>query len=189
MLINPKGHIVHSMSEYIERSGLKYNRRFKDGLFNGKPIEDFPEWIHCSEYLPLIGLSVHGFVLPNGDWLKGTEPPEKALHAGLSVWDNLKFLNGHFLGFEVVVPGKNNYGEFLNKINGENWVSDSQLATSIDKSLEWMRKFNYSPDSVLRHSDVSGDELRGRGLGKKDPGRTFPWEVFKFEIERRSTDV
>ena len=34
-------------------------------------------------------------------------------------------------------------------------------------------------ENVVRHSDVSGDDIRGKGRGKKDPGSGFDWDAFK----------
>ena len=189
--INPKGHIVHAMSEYISREGLFYQGRkftmdpdFPDdkleGFFKGKKIKEYPEWIHCTEWIPLIGLSVHGYVMPDGSWVVGERTdPEKCHHAGKSEWKDLTGLNNHFLGFEVIVEGKNSYGQFIKKINTTNWVSDSVLVKCLEKSKEWMKEYGYGRDMVVRHSDVSGDSVRGEGKGKQDPGKMFPWELFK----------
>ena len=32
---------------------------------------------------------------------------------------------------------------------------------------------------VCRHSDCSGDHVRGKGKGKPDPGNGFDWDAFK----------
>ena len=32
---------------------------------------------------------------------------------------------------------------------------------------------------VCRHSDCSGDPVRGKGKGKPDPGNGFDWDAFK----------
>jgi len=43
----------------------------------------------------------------------------------------------------------------------------------------WIDKYKIPVDAVVRHSDVSGDDVRGEGKGKTDPGSAFDWEAFK----------
>ena len=45
-----------------------------------------------------------------------------------------------------------------------------------------MKQYNIPADAVVRHSDVSGDVVRGKGQGKTDPGSAFPWDKFKEAI-------
>ena len=49
-----------------------------------------------------------------------------------------------------------------------------------------MNKFNIGIDNVVRHSDCSGDHVRGKGKGKPDPGNAFDWEAFKSALVARS---
>lgn len=42
-----------------------------------------------------------------------------------------------------------------------------------------MDKFNIPTNRVVRHSDVSGDHVRGKGKGKTDPGPAFDWDKFQ----------
>ena len=42
-----------------------------------------------------------------------------------------------------------------------------------------MKQYNIPVSKVVRHSDVSGDNVRGPGKGKTDPGSAFLWEDFK----------
>ena len=42
-----------------------------------------------------------------------------------------------------------------------------------------MKKFNIPASRVVRHSDVSGDHVRGKGKGKTDPGSAFDWKAFQ----------
>ena len=80
MPITPKGVIVHSMSEYLK-------------------LDDGPMYAH--DFLKSIGLSVHGFVKPDGTYEKMVSSPGKAFHAGKSEWNGLSGLNSHYLGFEL----------------------------------------------------------------------------------------
>jgi N-acetyl-anhydromuramyl-L-alanine amidase AmpD len=45
-----------------------------------------------------------------------------------------------------------------------------------------MNEYDIPADNVVRHSDCSGDDVRGKGKGKTDPGSAFDWERFKKEI-------
>ena len=91
MPIQPKGIILHSMSEYLMWKGQK---------------------LYAKDFLKALGLSVHGFIKPDGTYDK-------------------------------------------------------------------MKKFNIPASRVVRHSDVSGDHVRGKGKGKVDPGNAFNWKAFQ----------
>ena len=42
-----------------------------------------------------------------------------------------------------------------------------------------MDKYNIPVENIVRHSDCSGDHVRGKGKGKVDPGSAFDWEAFQ----------
>ena len=42
-----------------------------------------------------------------------------------------------------------------------------------------MKQYNIPASRVVRHSDCSGDHVRGKGKGKTDPGSAFRWDDFK----------
>ena len=42
-----------------------------------------------------------------------------------------------------------------------------------------MDEYSISIQNIVRHSDCSGDHVRGKGKGKTDPGSAFDWERFK----------
>ena len=158
MPITPKGIIVHSMSEYLK-------------------LDDGPMYAH--DFLKSIGLSVHGFVKPDGTYEKMVSSPGKAYHAGHSEWNGLSGLNSHYLGFELLVPGTHDYGSFVKAIETEGTYTEEQMKTSVDICKYWIDKYGISVDNIIRHSDCSGDNVRGEGKGKVDPGSAFDWERFK----------
>jgi N-acetyl-anhydromuramyl-L-alanine amidase AmpD len=45
-----------------------------------------------------------------------------------------------------------------------------------------MKEYNIPANAVVRHSDVSGDDVRGKGKGKTDPGSAFDWDRFKQQL-------
>ena len=158
MPIKPKGVIVHSMSEYLK-------------------LDDGPMYAH--DFLKSIGLSVHGFVKPDGTYEKMVSSPGKAFHAGKSEWNGLSGLNSHFLGFELLVPGTHDFGTFSKAIETEGTYTEEQMKTSVEVVKYWIDEYNIPIENIVRHSDCSGDDVRGKGKGKTDPGSAFDWERFK----------
>jgi len=158
MPIQPKGIILHSMSEYLMWKGKK---------------------LYAKDFLKTLGLSVHGFIKPDGTYDKMVISPNKAFHAGKSLHEGLSGLNSHYLGVELLVPGVNDYGSFTKKIQQKGTYSKKQFDTTVEVFKFWMKKFNIPASRVVRHSDVSGDHVRGKGKGKTDPGNAFNWKAFQ----------
>ena len=161
MAIKPKGIVIHSMGEYLN---------WKD------------KWITAHEFLIALKLSVHGFVHPDGLYESMVQSPGKAFHAGKSKWNELSNLNSHYLGFELLVPGKQTYDSFLKAIDTPGTYSEVQFQTSLETCKWWMNEYNIPAENVIRHSDCSGDHVRGDRKGKVDPGKAFDWERFKAEL-------
>ena len=158
MPITPKGIIVHSMSEYLMWKGKK---------------------LYAKDFLKELGLSVHGFIKPDGTYDKMISSPAKAFHAGKSLHEGVSGLNSHYLGIELLVPGVNDYGSFSKKINQKGTYSKAQFDTTVEVFKYWMKQYNIPASKVVRHSDVSGDHVRGKGKGKTDPGTAFDWKEFQ----------
>lgn len=161
MAIQPKGIILHSMSEYLVYEGEK---------------------LYAKDFLKKLRLSVHGFIKPDGTYDKMIETPGKAFHAGKSLHEGLSGLNSHYLGVELLVPGVNDYGSFSKKIKTPGTYTEKQFDTTVDVFKFWMKKYNIPASHVVRHSDVSGDHVRGKGKGKTDPGPAFDWERFQKQL-------
>lgn len=158
----PKGIIVHSMGEYIK-------------------TEKGPVGAH--DFLMDLKLSVHGFIHPNGDYEVMIESPNKAFHAGKSKWGDLEHLNSHFLGFELLVPGEHDFASFNKAIETPGTYTEEQFKKAVDVCKWWMKEYDIPLDNVVRHSDCSGDDVRGKGAGKTDPGSAFDWDRFKKELQ------
>jgi N-acetylmuramoyl-L-alanine amidase len=161
MPIEPKGIIIHSMGEYIK-------------------TDKGPVCAH--DFLMDMKLSVHGFIHPDGDYEKMVDSPNKAYHAGKSEWGGLTGLNSHYLGFELLVAGEHDYASFSKAIHTPGTYSKEQFDTALEVCKWWMEKYNIPIENVIRHSDCSGDDVRGEGKGKNDPGTSFEWERFKYEL-------
>lgn len=156
--IQPKGIIVHSMAEYLK-------------------MPEGPMKAH--DFLKSVNLSVHGFIHPDGRYEKMIESPNKAAHAGKSKWGDLEFLNSHFLGFELLVAGEHDFGTFSKAIETPGTYTQAQFDKAVDVCKWWMQEYNIPVENVVRHSDCSGDDVRGKGQGKTDPGSAFLWDEFK----------
>lgn len=161
MAIKPKGIILHSMSEYLMWKGKK---------------------LYAKDFLKELGLSVHGFIKPDGTYDKMIPSPGKAFHDGKSLHEGVSGLNSHYLGVELLVEGVNDYGSFSKKINQRGTYTQAQFDTTVEVFKYWMEQFNIPVSKVVRHSDVSGDHVRGKNKGKTDPGSAFDWDAFKSSL-------
>ena len=158
MPIKPKGVIIHSMAEYLK-------------------MDTGPMKAH--DFLKKHRLSVHGFIHPDGTYKHMIKSPGRAHHAGTSKWGGLKHLNSHFLGFELLVPGEHNYSSFLKAIKKPGTYTQAQFDCAVKVCKYWIKLYNIPVDNIVRHSDCSGDHVRGKGKGKSDPGAAFDWNAFK----------
>jgi N-acetyl-anhydromuramyl-L-alanine amidase AmpD len=161
MNIRPKGIIIHSMSEFL--------------VWEGKTL-------YAKDFLKKLGLSVHGFIKPDGTYDKMIETPSKAFHAGKSLHEGLSGLNSHFLGVELLVPGVNDYAGFIKKIDTPGTYSQAQFDQTVKVFKFWMDKYKIPISNVVRHSDCSGDHVRGKNKGKTDPGSALDWDAFKTSL-------
>lgn len=161
MVIEPKGIIIHSMGEFIN---------------DGNEIRYAKDWLN---YLKL---SAHSLIKPNGDEDIMVEAPNKALHAGISQNNGLSNLNNHYLGIEVLVEGIHDFNTFLKDIKDPKVFKKEQYITLVALVKKWMEKYNIPLDNIVRHSSVSGDDIRGKGKGKVDPGSGFEWNKFLSEL-------
>ena len=158
MPIIPKGIIIHSMAEYLK-------------------LDTGPK--HAPEFIKSVKPSVHGFIHPDGTYENMVKSPGKAFHAGTSSWNGLKHLNNHYLGFELLVPGEHDYGSFCKAINKPGAYTQAQFDSAVKVCKYWIKLYNIPLDNIVRHSDCSGDHVRGKGKGKVDPGNAFDWKAFK----------
>jgi N-acetyl-anhydromuramyl-L-alanine amidase AmpD len=156
--IEPKGIVIHSMGEYIKAPDKVY---------------------YAKEWLEFLGYSIHGLIKPDGTYDKVLSSKYVADHAGVSQHRNLVGLNQHYLGLEVLVEGEHNYDTFIEAIKDPNTFKDEQYDLLVDVCKWWMNEFNIPKTNIVRHSDVSGDNIRGFRKGKVDPGSGFKWEEFK----------
>lgn len=157
----PKGIIVHSMGEFIK-------------------LPEGP--IYAKDFLISQKLSVHGFIKPNGDYDKMLPSKVRAHHAGMSLHEGISNLNKCYLGFELLVKGTHDWASFIKAIKNKNAYTERQFQKAIMMCKYWMKEYDIPAHRVVRHSDVSGDDVRGAKRGKIDPGSGFDWDEFKNTI-------
>ena len=83
------------------------------------------------------------------------------------------------LGFELLVPGQHDFATFSKAIETPGTYTEEQFERAVSVCKWWMDQYKFPASKVVRHSDVSGDDVRGKGKGKTDPGSAFDWERFK----------
>ena len=105
-------------------------------------------------------VSCHYFIKNNGEILTLVPDLYTAWHAGISSWQNFKFLNKNSIGIEVSNPGHgNSYKKFSKK----------QINSILNLILFLIKKYKIKKKFILGHSDIAPER-------KKDPGEKFPWK-------------
>ena len=128
-------------------------------------------------------LSVHDVIQPDGTVIACVGVDREAYHAGKSVFtfpgdpaSELHDLNRSFLGCEMLVAGDHDYGSFLRAIQATDCYTEAQYRSAGWLYAGWLAAFGFPRTHVVAHSAVSGDDVRGEGNGKQDPGRGWQWE-------------
>ena len=155
--------VVHSIAEFIEWKGT---------------------WVSALEWLSGLipngpKVSAHYIIDTDGTIHQLLDPMLKAWHAGISEWDGEGDLNRTSIGTELVVEGRHNYGSFLTAIQQPGCYTRQQY-----KALgELVVMSAIEPyGRLVGHSDISGDDVRGSGQGKRDPGAGFSWPMLYREL-------
>ena len=141
---NPNKVIVHAMAEYLFHEG---------------------KWRHATEFLEMIGLSVHVLIAPNGDIYKCRDSMQGAYHA--------KGHNRNTLGVEWLVEGEHDYESFVMAIQAP-YLTDKQFKGG----CEYIRKEWVESLGILHHTRHSIVDPKR----KVDPGRGFPWVDYLKQI-------
>ena len=149
----PDGILIHSMGQHIKGYG------------------------HASDFLKKIEISAHYLIKPDGGVIKCVDPEDKAWHAGESQFKDQIYLNSTFIGIEILVEGEYTYSTFLEKIKEENAFYFKQIDSCATLCALLCDQYNISLERILRHSDVSGPDIRDDP--KFDPGEGFNWNTFK----------
>lgn len=146
------GIIIHSMAQRIKGHGT------------------------ASAFLDKIGLSAHYLIETDGVVIEHVPPTEQAFHAGKSKFGRQENLNTSFIGIEVLVKGEHDYTSFLEAIKEDVYTPKQYDSTAVMCGL-LCTKFDIPHHRIVRHSDVSGPDVRD--TPKHDPGEGFDWDHFK----------
>lgn len=121
------------------------------------------------------GVSAHAYIDPNGTVWRICDDEKRAWHAGVSEWNGETGLNKNSLGVELAVTGTHNYSSFLNAMKRPDCYTNAQYLAVGWLIWNWCQKHNIPRNRVVGHSQISGDDVRGTGKGKQDPGVGFNW--------------
>lgn len=105
-------------------------------------------------------VSAHYMIDEDGTTTLLVDPVNRAWHAGVSSWGDLKNFNDFSIGIELVNPGhEHGYRDF----------PDVQIDALVSLLHDLFRQFpTIRPELVLGHEDIAPDR-------KQDPGELFPW--------------
>jgi N-acetyl-anhydromuramyl-L-alanine amidase AmpD len=126
---------------------------------------------------PWTPVSAHFLIMPTGEIHKIVAPMMRAWHAGLSRWGDVGNLNDTSVGFELAVAGTHDYEQLLDALS-VNCFSDMQYRSAGWLTARLMVEFGIRWDMVRGHDEVAGDDVRGAGKGKPDPGAGFDWRNY-----------
>jgi len=111
---------------------------------------------------PRSKVSSHYFVFEDGRIVQSVDEAERAWHAGVSGWHDIRDCNAASIGIEIANPGHD---------HGYVPFPDVQIDAVEALVGRIMARWGISGRDVLGHSDIAP----GR---KIDPGEKFPWERF-----------
>ena len=155
-----EGAIIHAMGERITAGEL--------GTF------DAFEFLRDSPRITGQSLSVHALIHPDGLITRTLSESREAFHAGQSRFGSLGGLNRTFLGAEFLLPGEWQYTDFYREMfRGDVGYTDEQYEAGGWLYAHWMTQHGFGRHRVVMHSEVAGDNVRGTGHGKRDPGVGF----------------
>jgi len=125
-------------------------------------------------------LSAHRLILPDGTVFQCVADTERAWHAGHSKLGVLENLNETFLGVELLLPGEYDYAAFKAAMQrGSPSFTDEQYNSVGWCCAEWATRYELPFHRIVGHQQVAGDDVRGEGKGKVDPGQGFNWGRFQ----------
>lgn len=155
-----EGVVLHAMGEQVMVDGMTI------------PAESFLEE---SPTLVKASLSAHRLVKPDGSIVLLVDDENVAHHAGESRLGELIGLNPTFLGMEFLLPGPWLYEpDFKNAMKrGTPQFTDAQYESGGWQCAQWMMAYEFGRARIVTHQAVAGDDVRGPGLGKLDPGVGF----------------
>jgi len=132
------------------------------------------EFLERSPELVSSSYSAHRLLEPNGDIIVCVPDDRLAFHAGDSRLGDLIGLNKTFLGLEWLVEGEWHITAFNDAMRkGTAKFTDEQYESGGWQYAQWMLAHDIPRHRIVTHQQVAGDDVRGPGLGKLDPGNGF----------------
>ena len=166
-----EGAIIHAMGELV--------------VVPGKGTYPAAEFLERSPELVGSSYSAHRLVDPEGDIVVCVPDDRLAFHAGDSRLGELIGLNKTFLGLEWLLPGEWVYGDFVVEMGrGNVGYTDEQYESGGWQYAQWMQEHDFERPRIVTHAQVAGDDVRGPGLGKRDPGVGFNHGRLTMAIDR-----
>lgn len=172
--------VVHSMSEWVLYKGAWHHasRWLTDPDLPGRTSDSFA--------------SADVLVDPAGAlWLLNNEDETHRYtwHAGKSAWGDLPrrggSLNHVSLGVEVLVPGRNEYAQWSERIKRPSAFSLRQYRSTGYVLATWADAYGLTFDDCVRHSTISGPDVRPDP--KIDPGAGFDWSLLQQRFDEYMT--
>jgi N-acetylmuramoyl-L-alanine amidase len=141
--------------------GERKRGRTPDSLilhYTGVPTGEAAIELLCD---PVMQVSAHYVVMPDGALLQLVPEGRRAWHAGRGVWDDETDMNDVSIGIEIAHQGHKDGGPAYP-------YPAEQIATVIALSHDIIARWKIAPHRILAHSDIAPDR-------KIDPGEFFPW--------------
>jgi len=164
--------VIHAIGQYIKWDGAP-NDRIDAVTWLTEDVDGRPS-----------GVSAHAYIDPNGTVWRICDDEKRAWHAGVSAWGNETGLNKNSLGVELGVAGTHDYGSFVEAMKQPNCYTNAQYLAVGWLVWDWCQNYNIPRSRVVGHSQISGDDVRGVGKGKKDPGSGFNWNKMWSVVDR-----
>lgn len=104
-------------------------------------------------------VSAHYVIDEDGVVYRLVDEAMRAWHAGVGAWGDIRDINSHSIGIELIHPGHEwGYRAFV----------PAQMAALVDLAQGILHRHKIPPRNVLGHSDVAPAR-------KEDPGELFDW--------------
>lgn len=145
-----------------------------EGVIVGSHVYAAEKFLEDSPTLIQASVSAHRLLKPDGSIILCVPDDRVAYHAGTSRLGELVGLNSSFLGIEWLLQGDWDYPDFKAVMkNGSVPFTDAQYESGGWQCAQWMMEHDFGRQRIVTHQAVAGDEVRGPGLGKLDPGVGF----------------
>lgn len=116
-------------------------------------------------------LGYHWLIDRGGTEIELVPLPLRAWHAGKSVWRGREDCNSWMAGI-ALIGGQD-----------DEPYTDAQYDALARRTGRIVTQYPVERENVTGHEFVSGDDVRGEGKGKTDPGPAFRWDRYNHAID------